>query len=174
MGYITEFDGSVTVSPPLNAHEITYLRKFAGTRRMDRALGPYFVDGSGFWGQGRDADIRDYGQPPAGQPGLWCKWEPTEDGTAIKWNGVEKEKGHDSVEWMTYLIDTFLKPGAALASELASPVPGRHYPEDLRYFTFDHELNGVIEAHERGRDRRQLVVTRNSVTTVWPEDVSIA
>lgn len=54
-----------------------------------------------------------------GQPGLRCQWEPTEDGTAIKWNG--EEKFYKSPEWMTYLIDTFLKPAAALASELASP-----------------------------------------------------
>ena len=38
MGYTTEFEGSVSISPPLNAHEISYLRKFAASRRMDRAL----------------------------------------------------------------------------------------------------------------------------------------
>jgi hypothetical protein len=32
MGYTTEFDGSVSISPPLNAHEIAYLRKFAASR----------------------------------------------------------------------------------------------------------------------------------------------
>jgi hypothetical protein len=60
MGYTTEFDGSVSISPPLNAHEIAYLRKFAASRRMDRARGPYFVDGSGPFGQGHDDDIRDF------------------------------------------------------------------------------------------------------------------
>jgi hypothetical protein len=66
-----------------------------------RADHGYFVDGSGPSGQGHDDDIRDYNQPPARQPGLWCNWEPTEDGTTIKWNG--KEKFYDSKEWMTYL-----------------------------------------------------------------------
>ena len=66
MGYITEFEGSVGISPPLNAHEIAYLRKFAASRRMDRARGPYFVDGSGPFGQGLDDDIRDFNKPPAG------------------------------------------------------------------------------------------------------------
>jgi hypothetical protein len=112
MGYTTEFDGSVSISPPLNAHEIAYLRKFAASRRMDRARGPYFVDGSGPFGQGHDDDIRDFNKPPAGQPGLWCWWEPTKDGTAIKWNGVEKF--YNSEEWMTYLIDLFLKPAYLL------------------------------------------------------------
>lgn len=75
MGYATEFDGSVSISPPLNAHEIAYLRKFAASRRMDRARGPYFVDGSGPFGQAPNNDIRDFNKPPAGQPGLWCRWE---------------------------------------------------------------------------------------------------
>ena len=52
MGYTTEFEGSVSISPPLNAHEIAYLRKFAASRRTARARGPYFVDGSGPFGQG--------------------------------------------------------------------------------------------------------------------------
>jgi hypothetical protein len=167
MGYTTEFEGSVNISPPLNAHEIAYLRKFARSWRMDREFGPYFVDGSGFKGQGDDPDIRNGGPPPPEQPGFWCEWEPTEDGTAIKWNGGEKF--YDSVEWMTYLIDTFLKPGAALASELASPVPGRHYPGELRHFTFDHELNGILNAQgEEEEDQWQLAVTGNAVTTVRP------
>jgi protein tyrosine phosphatase (PTP) superfamily phosphohydrolase (DUF442 family) len=32
-GHTTEFDGSVSISPPLNAHEIAYLRKFAASGR---------------------------------------------------------------------------------------------------------------------------------------------
>jgi hypothetical protein len=165
MGYTTEFDGSVSISPPLNAHEIAYLRKFAASRRMDRARGPYFVDGSGPFGQGHDDDIRDFNKPPGGQPGLWCRWEPTKDGTAITWSGVEKF--YNSEEWMTYLIDLFLKPGAVLASELANPVPGRHYSAEFRRFTFDHELNGVIDAQgEDDDDRWRLVVTGNTVTSI--------
>jgi hypothetical protein len=69
MGYTTEFDGRVGISPPLNAHEIAYLRKFAASRRMDRARGPYFVDGSGPFGQDHDDDIRDFNKPPAGTGG---------------------------------------------------------------------------------------------------------
>ena len=83
MGYTTEFDGSVSISPPLNAHEIAYLRKFAASRRMDRARGPYFVDGSGPFGQGHDDDIRDF-----------------------------NKKFYNSEARMSYLIDLFLKPGA--------------------------------------------------------------
>ena len=56
MGYTTEFEGSVGISPPLNAHEIAYLRKSAASRRMDRTRGPYFVDGSGPSGRLRRRD----------------------------------------------------------------------------------------------------------------------
>jgi hypothetical protein len=82
MGYTAEVDGRVSVSPPLDSHEIAYLRKFAASRRMDRTRGPYFVDGSGPFGQGRDDDTQNFNKPPAGQPGLWCQWEPTEGATA--------------------------------------------------------------------------------------------
>ena len=79
MGYTTEFEGKIENDPPLSEREIEYLKKFAGTRRMDRAEGPYFVEGTGPHGQGRDKGIRDYNRPPEGQPGLWCQWVPTED-----------------------------------------------------------------------------------------------
>jgi hypothetical protein len=89
MGYTTEFDGQVTVTPPLNEHEVAYLRRFADTRRMARAKGPYYT-GAGFRGQDDEADVTDYSHPPAGQPGLWCQWVPTDDGTGIEWDGGEK------------------------------------------------------------------------------------
>jgi hypothetical protein len=77
------------------------------------------------------------------------------------------EKFYNSEERMTYLIDLFLKPDAMLASELANPVPGRHYSAEFRHFTFDHELNGVIDAQgEDDDDRWRLVVTGNTVTSV--------
>ena len=67
---------------------------------------------------------------------------------------------------MTYLIDLFLKPGAVVASELANLVPGRHYSAEFWHFTFDHELNGVIDAQgEDDDDRWRLVVTGNAVTS---------
>ncbi|MFD0351416.1 hypothetical protein ACFQ0M_45920 [Kitasatospora aburaviensis] len=156
MGYTTTFTGRIAVEPPLNEQETTYLRKFAGTRRMDRDNGPYYVDGTGYAGQGRDADIREYNKPPAGQPGLWCKWEPTADGAAIEWN--RHEKFYDSPEWLAYLVDHFLKPGAH-----AHGKPG------FENFTFDHVLNGVIDAQgEESWDTWKLIVRDNEVSTSGP------
>jgi hypothetical protein len=60
---------------------------------------------------------------------------------------------------MRYLIDHFLKPGAT-----AQGHPG------FEHFTFDHVLNGVIDAAgEEEGDEWQLIVQDNTVTTVEPE-----
>jgi hypothetical protein len=100
-------------------------------------------------GQGRDADIRDFNRPPRGQPGLWCQWIPTVDGSAIEWNGVEKF--YDSEEWMRYLIEHFIG---------SDPKANR----ELKLFQ-PHTLNGEILAQgEDIKDRWKLIVTNNVVT----------
>jgi hypothetical protein len=74
-------------------------------------LGPeaaYFVGGQGYAGQERDASVVDSNNPPKGQPGLWCDWTPSEDCTAIVWDGGEKFYYYG--EWLKYLIDHFLGP----------------------------------------------------------------
>lgn len=154
MGYTTDFSGQVKVDPPLNAEEITFLTKFNKTRRMDRTHGPYFVDGSGFHGQDHDNDIVDFNRPPKGQPGLWCQWTPTEDGTAIEWDGGEKF--YESAEWMKYLIEHFLKPDALAKNQLP--------------FLQGHTCNGEIEAvGEDPDDRWKLVVINNRVSVADAE-----
>ena len=153
MGYTTEFVGSISITPPLNQQEIDYLEKFSETRRMDCEQGPYYVDRGGLAGQDNsDPGIRDYNRPPAGQPGLWCNWVPTEDGTAIQWN--EAEKFYNSKEWMAYLIDHFLRSGAHAAGE-------------LHFLQANHVLNGTIKAQgEDIEDRWKLVVEDNVVSRV--------
>ncbi len=113
----------------LTPEHAAYLKQFNRTRRMRRApkeakllpdphrkavglpLGKeagYFVGCGGNLGQDEDESVLDYNSPPAGQPGLWCQWAPTEDGTAIVWDGGEKF--YDYVAWLTYLIAHFLAP----------------------------------------------------------------
>lgn len=150
MGYTTSFSGQITIVPALDADEIAFLQKFSETRRMCRKCGPYFVGGSGDFGQGRDPDVIDYNRPDPSQPGLWCQWRPTEDGSAIEWN--EAEKFYDSAEWMKYLIVHFLKPGAEAVGKVEVLKGG-------------HVLNGVIEAQgEDSSDRWDLLVKDNKVT----------
>ncbi|MET8629696.1 hypothetical protein ABZW30_39225 [Kitasatospora sp. NPDC004669] len=88
---------------------------------------------------------------------MFCEREPTDDGSGIQWNRAEKF--YDPTEWMHHLIDHFLKPGTTARGH-----PG------FEHFTFDHVLNGVIDAvgAEEG-DEWQLIVQNNTVTTVEPE-----
>ena len=165
MGYETEFTGSVQVVPPLNEAEIAFLKRFANTRRMDRANGPYFVDGSGYAGQGDDPDIRDSQKPPEGQPGLWCKWEASADGSAVAWNG--HEKFYNAAEWMAYLIEHFLKPGAVASGPREETWV---YPPEFAEFTFDHVVNGRIEAEgEEPEDVWRIEVHDNVLFVVCRE-----
>lgn len=140
MGYSTRFTGKISVRPRLNDHEIAFLRRFADTRHMERESGPYYCDPDG----DDETDVLDPDEPGPGQPGLWCHWEPTDDGRSIRWN--KAEKFYEPAKWMAYVIRTFLMPGAALATELADPVPGRHYPPEFEHFTFDHVCDGVLKA----------------------------
>ena len=130
MGYTTKFKGRFALDKPLAPEHAEYLHKFNHTRRMKRAdydaatrpdpireaaglpLGgpdaPYFVGGIGDFGQGTDKSVREHNSPPAGQPGLWCQWQPTPDGTGIQWD--RGEKFYHYVEWLQYIMDHFLIP----------------------------------------------------------------
>lgn len=165
MGYTTDFSGQISVEPPLNAEEIAFLKAFNETRRVKRERGPYFVGDydSGVWhadgkakSPGEQDDVVDSNRPPEGQPGLWCQWVPTDDGEFIEWDGGEKF--YESVAWMEYIIDHFLKPGAE-AFKSSDP--------QFNKFTFDHICNGEIEAQgEDPDDIWKLVVENNSVREV--------
>lgn len=170
MGYTTDFEGSVTIEPPLNKHEVSFLEDLNQSRRMNRTRGPLFVkgsDGTFGAGQGHDGDIINYNDPDPDQPGLWCQWMPLEDGSGIEWDGGEKF--YNSAEWMAYLVKNLLAPSAV--SYIAA-----HADEDerLRFFTCDHVVNGTIQAQgEDNEDRWDLVVTDNKTTVVGYEFTAI-
>lgn len=148
MGYSTFYEGQIEITPPLNKDEMDYLSKFRETRRMHREKGPYFVDGSGFMGQGNDDDILDFNSPDPSQPGLWCKWEITEDGRFIEWDGGEKFYG--DIQWMRYLIDHFLKPDA-LAKEA------------LPFLQCNHVMNGTIYSQGEEIDDTWAIHVENNM-----------
>jgi hypothetical protein len=128
MGYTTEFNGTFILNPPATQEQIEYINKFSGTRRMRRDVaklqavhkgehglngnygvdGEYFVGGAGHGGQDRDETIVEYNSPPSTQPGLWCQWILTEDGTQLQWD--EGEKFYKYIEWLKYLITNFFEP----------------------------------------------------------------
>lgn len=128
MGYTTDFKGKFTLIKPLTADQAAYLRRFSETRRMGRIecpeanndplrvavglpIGPecgYYVNGSSYYGSKDPIKPIDYNNPPAGQPGLWCQWVPTEDLAGIEWD--EGEKFYHYVEWANYILEHFLMP----------------------------------------------------------------
>lgn len=163
MGYSTNFTSEFKLDRPLKEAHRLYLQALSDTRRMRRdevitarrsdplreavglpvgIEGAFFVNEDGHAGQGKALfDIPDgvteYNAPPRGQPGLWCEWEPTESGGAIRWSGAEKF--YDYVEWLQYLIRNFLKP-------------------------WGYVLNGEVEWQgEDNSDRGQIVVKDNVV-----------
>jgi len=152
MGYSTDFEGAIDIDPPLNQKEIEYIRKFNDTRRTDRENGPYYVGAGGLAGQAHEADIHNYNSPPAEQPGLWCQWTVTDDGTQIEWDGGEKF--YSAGEWMKYIIQHFL-----CQDPIAKKVN--------KYFDFlqGHTCNGVIRAYgEDPEDLWSIHVEDNVVT----------
>lgn len=136
MGYTTIFNGTFHLDKRLFDSEVIYLLEFSRSRRMKRnpdvlqevpdpartAVGlPVGEDGCYFvnekWDEDSEVSIVDYNRPPKTQPGLWCQWVPTDDGSGIHWNGMEKF--YDYVEWLQYIINNFIEPwGYFLSGEV--------------------------------------------------------
>lgn len=124
MGYTTEFEGEFKVHPTLKPEHRMYLYMFSRSRRMKRdeqktatlpdpiriaadlpigEEGAYYVGGTN-----EDYSIIEHNKPPKGQPELWNQWIPTQDGTAICWDG--NEKFYEYTAWLEYIIKHFLHP----------------------------------------------------------------
>lgn len=115
MGYTTDFTGRFTLNKPLDDDTYTFLDKFNRSRRMARNRGPeygvegeFYVDGADQDTEYRAPDIIDHNTPPRTQPGLWCKWMPSDDRLGIEWD--EGEKFYSYTEWLAYLIKQILAP----------------------------------------------------------------
>lgn len=81
--------------------------------------GEFFAYVDGNFGQSDDGTTLDRNVPPGqkgfmqgevekGQPGLWCQWVISEDGTELEWNGGEKF--YNYVAWLKYIIKNFFIP----------------------------------------------------------------
>lgn len=130
MGYTTEFAGQIMLDKPLSAELKEFFETFLQTRHMKRDVskiqgeklkssihnligfpvgeeGEFFCDPEAEnMGQDHTPDVTDYNNPPKNVPGLWCGWTFGKD--CIEWDGAEKF--YDYVEWLEYIINTFLKP----------------------------------------------------------------
>lgn len=90
MGYNTEFDGRIELTPPLTAEQVATIQTFSETRH------------------GGDIDRHP------GMPAIWCDLTASEDGRSIVWNG--NEKSYNIPEWMDYLVKTYLRPWGVTAN----------------------------------------------------------
>lgn len=119
MGYTTEFQGQFHLDRPLDDATFERLVLLSTTRRMQRDTtklppgewgeeGEFFGGENDSFGQEPHPSIIDFNRPPKSQPGLWCKWTPTEDRMGLEWSG--QEKFYDYTEWLCYLIDAVLSP----------------------------------------------------------------
>lgn len=153
MGYSTDFEGRINIDPPLNQSEIGYLTKFSYTRHMKRTQGPYFVENDPY--NEDNTGVIHFNETPKSQPSLWCNFEPTEDGTALVWNGSEKTQY--GKEWIEYLINYFLQANEYLVADACT------YFKD---FTFNHVCNGELIAQGEDPDDRWKIIVKDNVVTV--------
>ena len=128
MGYETNFNGTLTITPKLEEKHRKYLEAFGSTRRMKRdpklamklddkvreavglpigCDGGFYVGDTDDFGQNRTPDVVDYNRPPADQHGLWCGWSPNDEGTEYY---AQDGKNYDYIDWLKYLVENFLGP----------------------------------------------------------------
>jgi hypothetical protein len=152
MGYTTDFIGEFTLNKPLSEKMFNFLKALNETRRMKRNVGDaygidgeFYVEGGGSFGQDKEQNVVDSNSSPSTQPGLWCKWTPTEDGEAIEWDSCEKFYSY--TEWLVYLIHKILAPNG-------------------------YVLNGVVKWQGEGiGDVGKITVLDNRVvTSIWEGD----
>ena len=139
--------------PPLNEPETDYLRAFSRSRRWDRPAGPYVVLPHPLADDEHEPDIDAYDRPAPGEPGLWCPWTPTTDGRVLPFDGIEK--ACHATRWLSYVIHTFLAPGATVAGL-----------DDSQFadFTTDHVCDGAVASCRRDTGQVAVIlVTDNTV-----------
>lgn len=141
MGYHTEFSGALEFNRPLDKTMHKFLTQFNQTRRMGRkGLDAKYGTEGEFYVKDDSLGVIDQNRPPKTQPGLWCQWIPTDDGTCLEWDGGEKF--YNYVEWLEYLINKVLAPK-------------------------DYILNGEISwTGENSDDHGTIIVTDNYVEAV--------
>lgn len=86
-----------------------------------------------------DESIINHNLQPETQPGLWCQWIPSSDGTKIEWG--EGEKFYNYIEWLQYLISNFLIP-------------------------WGYRLNGDVSFQGEDEDDNGIIVVTDNIITV--------
>lgn len=150
MGLHTDYLGSLRIQPALSPAEVDFVKSFNRTRHcgdraaLDAATHPTDND--------RVGDVESYNRVARGMPGLWCPWTCCPEGCCLRWN--EHEKPYAPEQWLRYLIDTFLRPGAGLAADPEARALG---------LTFDHVLGGMIVGERRETSELFALAVKDNV-----------
>lgn len=80
MGYTTEFEGALSISPPITTEHRKIINDFA---------------------------LEDHRYDKEPVPGYYCQWV-VDDLGRLEWDGGEKF--YEYVEWLRYLVVTFFEP----------------------------------------------------------------
>src|SRR3954447_5570617 len=127
MAYSTHYLGHIKVTPPLNDVEHQYLTAFAETPHVREDPGPYAVADNPRAPRPVGPDGYRVLNQRDDTPDVMCSWVPSCHGGCLVINGDHGEHRH-AAEWLQWLVDHFLRPGAKAA---ASGV------EEFDGFTFD-------------------------------------
>lgn len=174
MGFSTHYLGRLDIKPHLNEAEGEWLRAFAEidrrhyTQPYEVAMNPRALQIER-WERQESGAKRDSPDPfssltPAdGTPYPHLAWHPCPTGCCLSWDGSEKSRMAE--EWLQYLIDHFLRPGAhARLSRRA----------EFEQFTFDHVVSGTIAAERDDTRELFLIVCEDNQVrrhTLVPPDV---
>jgi hypothetical protein len=165
-----KYTGALTIEPPLNKDEVKALSAFFLSRRILTQGGP--LDCRQL--PGYHAEVIDIAAQPEGQPGEWCDLEVSDDGTALSWNGSD-HTGRDLHEWIIYLINYLLKPGAEYdIRERGFDLSQMSDDNLLRSFTFDHQVDGEITGTAVEADGVWRITVKENVVSTAPVVLELA
>ena len=153
MGLHTSYLGHVRITPALNSDEIEFFRAFNETRHHGDDDAPLRTVQHPAEND-RTGDVGAFNRAAPGMPGLWCPWTCCGTGCCLHWDGVEKP--YQPQEWLEYLIDTFLRPGAVLHGDASALEVG---------LTFDHVLTGMLVGERRETAELFALEVRDNVVT---------
>jgi len=83
--------------------------------------------------------------------GWSCPWRPTPDGRRLTPSHHPADREPEPVAWLRYLIAELLRPGAS-----------RSFRKELKGFSFDHHLEGMVVGCRRGSGELFAITAKNN------------
>lgn len=146
MGYQTDFIGYLQIEPPLGARERSFINRISGSLFLPESGGSLRL---------ADEDDEVLRELLSGAPRGWSNWTVCPQGCCLSYDGGDK--ANHMAPWLTFLIVTFLMPGATA--------------EGVSGVTHDHVLNGMVVGSRRdNRELYSITVRDNKVEVelLWP------